>query len=548
VNTTSPAKRHTSGLTWRSVSSPAFEKWDSGIFAGLLVGWTYAPLALWFAFFGAFAGVVGGAFGGATWGVAQTLHLEQGAGFGAAVIGLFVGAFSGLVVIYTEFYNNIPTILGGLLSGLAASLFTLWLIVHFEDQLLRLRGCRDLSRREKQLIDPMVDEILRRMEIVGHRPAFYVSDHKQPAAWTHAKSIVITQGLFGSYDDSENPPVPDMPLNAFSAVIAHEINHWARADGVGIRAVWACCWPIVAIYNAVCLLGKKRQFVALAWFLFWPAWVSIKLIVIPMLTKAMREAEYEADAGAASLGDEYRAGLRTALQEFQEDWEVPRTGWEDVLHATHPPIEHRLERLEVAQSPPTVISRAGMADLTVTEPQIIEATDLCVKAQMEGDTTRLATLERNRDQAIAAWLRTVKQAKERGDQTGVGHSLAELDVFIADFDRRVDGGVSLTLTSPSLGDIPCRNPVVLAVARRLYDADRGGDNDAKMAIDANLQEAIATWLRSVKGALEKGEPVELDETVEGLGLRIADYENKAAALRDQLTGRTTALLDPRLAD
>jgi hypothetical protein len=40
----------------------------------------------------------------------------------------------------------------------------------------------------------------------------------------------------------------------------------------------------------------------------------------------------------------------------------PRTGWEDVLAATHPPIERRLERLEAAwKSEPVAVTRATAA-------------------------------------------------------------------------------------------------------------------------------------------------------------------------------------------
>jgi hypothetical protein len=79
--------------------------------------------------------------------------------------------------------------------------------------------------------------------------------------------------------------------------------------------------------------------------MFWPAWVCTKLVIVPLLTRRSRQYEYEADVRAASLGDEFRLGLRRALDELSS-WERPRTGWEDVIAATHPPIEHRLQLLE----------------------------------------------------------------------------------------------------------------------------------------------------------------------------------------------------------
>jgi Zn-dependent protease with chaperone function len=518
-----------------------FKEWGDGVLGGLLVGWTYLPIALWISGFFALGGLVFGALGGATSGIAHTLHIGQAVGVGAAAVGLFVGAFAGLVFIYAEVYNNLATIVEGLIGGLAVSLITLWLIVQFEDPLLRLRGYRALSRREQQLIAPIVDEILQRMDITAPRPIFYVSESREPAAWTHAKSIVLTQGLLGSYDDSENPPVPDMPHHAFAAVLAHEIGHWARADGVAIRAVWACCWPIVAVYNLACVLGRNpnRKFTFLGWILFWPAWVSINLIVIPMLTAAMRQSEYDADARAASLGDEYRVGLRTALGEFQ-DWEAPRTGWEDVLHATHPPIEHRLQRLETPPPPSLSIHADGLTDITVTDPDVANAYLQYGEAHREANGDLVTTRERELWEATAAWLRRVKQAKERGEQTDVADTLAELDGRIADVDFKVKAGFRITLTCESLQAIDCVEPAVIWASRLLYDARMKGDAALCTKREHEQLLAIGDWLRSLKQLMAQGGSLKhVEETIEGLDLRISDIERKAAAIRQQMESGPT---------
>jgi Zn-dependent protease with chaperone function len=523
--------RHaTPGLTWRSLASPAFDKWTPGILGGLVVGWTYLPIALWIALFGAVAGALSGAIDGATSGIANTLHIGVGAGFSGAVLGLFVGALDGLVFLYVEFFNNPLAIMGSLISGLAVSLVSLWLLVHFEDQLLRLRGYRELSRREKQLVDPIATDILDRFGVVGSRPTFYMSDSKEPAAWTHANSIVLAQGLLGSYDDSENPPIPDMSYNDFAAVIAHEISHWARADGVGIRAVWVCCWPIVAVYNFMSHLDRKGMFGKLAWLFCWPAWVSIKIGVASALASAMRESEYQADALTASLGDEYRAGLRAALGEFQ-DWEAPRTGWEDVLHATHPPIEHRLQRLETPQPEPIVLESAELEDITVTEPEILAVGRRWSQAYGAGNLPLVETRQRELDLAIAVWLRHVKPVNDRGEPLDVSDSL---DRLISDFELSANNGCSVTLASPSLGDIECHDPEVVAAGRLREEAKRSGDGRAIIARDVDLHEAALKWLRRLLHGLENGERVSLNETGDGLAARIADYEQQTAALRNRL--------------
>jgi Zn-dependent protease with chaperone function len=557
VNTTAPPKRGTPGLSWRSLSSPSFEKWLPGICGGYLVGWTYAPIAFWIAAIFAFVGLFGGALGGATSELAQTFHIGEGVGFGAAVIGLFVGAFSGLVFIYVEFYHNIFNIIGGIISGLAVSLFTLWLIVHYEHQLLRLRGYRELSRREKQLIDPIVAEILERMGIVGNTPIFYVSDSKEPAAWTYASSIVLAQGLLGSYDDSENPPVPDMPPHAFAAVIAHEISHWARADGVGIRAVWACCWPIVAVYNFACILGRNpdRKFTTLGWILFWPAWVSINLVVIPMLTNAMRQAEYEADARTASLGDEYRAGLRTALLEFQ-DWEAPRTGWEDVLHATHPPIELRQQQLEAGASTPFHETEAQMSSfvelnsstfgrLKVLDPALIDVGQSLLLAHDEGNQELVKMREELFNIVALNWLRKVEAALLRGEAVDVDESLENIQARIAGFvanpsmpvtvtgadgkvinggndERANSSGPYLDMSSSALGKtLRVVDPTVLEAGNLVVSAHKEGNLEAAKVREGLFHVVLLDWLRKIEAALLRDEAVDVDESLENIQARIA---------------------------
>ncbi len=421
----------------------------------------------------------------------------------------------------------------------------------------RFHGSR-LSRREKQLIDPIAGEILERMGIAGPIPIFYVSDSREPAAWTHANSIVLAQGLLGSYDDSENPPVPDMPLHAFAAVIAHEISHWARADGVGIRAVWACCWPIVTVYNFASILGRNpnRKFTTLGWILFWPAWVSINLVVIPMLTNAMRQAEYEADARTASLGDEYRAGLRTALLEFQ-DWEAPRTGWEDVLHATHPPIELRQQQLEARVSMPLHETEAQMStyvelnsstlgSLRVPDPALIDVAQSLVLAHQEGNQELVKMREELFNIVALNWLRKVEAALLRGDSVDVDESLeniqARIAVFVANpsmavnietYGEVINGGKEqharrsepyLDISSPTLGTLRVEDPTVLEAGTFVVNAHKEGNLEAAKVREGLFEVVLLDWFGKIEAALLRGEAVDVDESLENIQARIASTE------------------------
>jgi Peptidase family M48 len=230
--------------------------------------------------------------------------------------------------------------------------------------------------------------------------------------------------------------MPDMPHNAFAAVVAHEISHWARADGVGIRAVWACCWPIVAVYNFACILSRNpnRKFTTLGWILFWPAWVSIQ-VVITILASAMRASEYDADARTASLGEEYRVGLRTALGEFQ-DWEAPRTGWEDVLHATHPPIEHRLQQLEYrAPAMTSYLSAEGRDDLHITDPTVLEIAAKQQHAIAEGNEQREQANAYDQTVATVAWLRKLCHALAQGQRIPITNSQQEIEEYAAGLEQ-----------------------------------------------------------------------------------------------------------------
>ena len=412
----------------------------------------------------------------------------------------------------------------------------------YEHQLLLLRGYRELSRRERLLIDPIVDEILKRANVSGARPTFYVSDSKKPGAWAHAKSIVLARGLFGSYDESESPPVPDIPRNALAAILAHEIAHWIRADGIGLRAVWACSWPIVALYNLAYIMREKRILVTLGWLVLWPAWVSINFIIKPLLSSAMRKAEYEADALAANLGSEYRAGLRIALVEL-EGWEPPRTGWEDVLHATHPPIELRQQQLEERASHNTNVlsdyitaSSSLFGKLTIRDPAVVEASHRVIRAREEENPELAKACKDEMDKAILDWLRKIETALKTGDKVDVDESLENiqaritgLEAYPAPFTSMVDDIDSVPttytiLTSSAYGDLFIFDPLVVEAGRLLKIAQEEDASELVRIRERDWTAAILRWLRDTEAALMRGETIDADENLESIRARIAAYE------------------------
>jgi Zn-dependent protease with chaperone function len=443
---------------------------EDGVLAAAVAAWTWLPIALWLAVPSAVAGAAIGIFGSSPTGIAKTLHLNEGVGVLAAVVGALKGAFFGLALIYINYASHPLDLVGAVLSGLIIGAIALWILMEAEPRLMKLRGYRELSRREKERLHPLLLETARRM---GLRtvPELWMSDSQIPGAWTHPRSIVITRGLLGDSDATERPPKSDLDEMALSAILAHELHHWYCGDAVGNRAVWACFWPVVAIYNGASLLRNPGGWLetakspqsnptgwigTVAWLLFWPAWVTTKLVVIPIMASASQRHEYEADAAVARLGDDYRLGLRRALDEFTV-WEKPRTGWEDALAATHPPIELRLERLEEPPPPPdnsivtltvpgTTVNFHGVSDLRAPALEVEAASKRYESAQAEGDPDRIAAtylaLGRAKQRAflVAERVLATVTPEQMGDMTAQGREIALQGVrdFLAQLDAEIE--------------------------------------------------------------------------------------------------------------
>lgn len=322
---------------------------EDGIIVAVIAAWTGVPFALWLAAVGMIGGAVAGIVGASNIGLAHTFHVNEGVGVLAAFAGAVIGALGGFLLIFVGYVSEPAQLLGAILSGLFIGGLGLWVIIGAESKLLSLRGYRRLSRREKEQLHTLLLETgyLMSLRVV---PELWMTDSQRPEAFAHTRAIVVSKGLL-DYDETEHAPRPAWTPGALGAILAHELHHWEMGDAVGDSMVWACFWPVVIAFNAGSWLQSKGKGLAvLGWFLFWPAWVTTKLIVVPLMAKQTRLLEYQADQRAASLGDEYRLGLRLALTELTE-WEKPRTGWEQALAATHPPIELRLEKLEAPPQP-----------------------------------------------------------------------------------------------------------------------------------------------------------------------------------------------------
>lgn len=326
-----------------------FKRQNEAIIGALVAAWTGLPFALWLAAVGFFVGAVIGFLGvtvhSSSLGIFGTIVGSPGGGLLGALVGAVLGAVGGFLLIYYFLVTHPLQLAGALVGGAIVSIAVFVAMEMAEPHLMRLRGYRKPSRREQEKLSPLLVEVgsLMNLELV---PEYWISESKKPGAWMHLRAIVLTRGLLGDYDDSEDPPKPDLDDPALGSILAHELNHWKQGDVVGLTMISACFLPFVCIVNAIKWIRLRAEWTGvILWCFFWPVWLSSRFLVVPLMAYWSRLYEFQADHAAAKLGSKYRLGMRRALTELA-NWEVPRTGWEEVLAATHPPTELRLERLE----------------------------------------------------------------------------------------------------------------------------------------------------------------------------------------------------------
>ena len=252
--------------------------------------------------------------------------------------GLVVGAVGGfLLVLRFIIFNNPLQWIASVVGAAIAAFLIMLVIAAYERLALRLRGYRRLTREEVRRVAPLVKQIADAHELDG-LPRFAMWDSVIPGAWSHMRTVVLATGLLTTLDDSE-----------IRAILTHELHHWRTGDAVGLRMVWACAWPIAITVNVGAWISRRRSALLqlVGWAIAWPALVSIKYVIVPVVAATQRAYEYEADAATHTLGD--AQALISALRKLSA-FETGRTGWEQAMAATHPPTALRIEALE-APSP-----------------------------------------------------------------------------------------------------------------------------------------------------------------------------------------------------
>lgn len=320
------------------------------VLAALLAGWTALIVALWVALLGLILGVLIAVGVIATTSFTRSLF-HAGAGEALTFVGILTGAVVGAGGSFTAFYANSllanpASAIVGIGSGALIAALIVWVISHAEHTFLRWRGYRRLSTEETRRIAPLVSIVDERN---GYRrlPRFAMADLITPNAWAQTRTIVLTKGLLDTLNDNE-----------LTAVLAHELHHWAACDSVGLTWVWACALPVALTYNlGVWISGrdfktgeptnKRRGLMGvIGWLLLWPSWILTNLLIAPLVAGRQRRCEYEADQAAKRIG--YGPALSSALQKLAA-FESGRTGWEYAMTRTHPPTELRREALQPAR-------------------------------------------------------------------------------------------------------------------------------------------------------------------------------------------------------
>jgi Zn-dependent protease with chaperone function len=328
-----------------------------GVFAGMIAAWFYLPLAITLAVSLAIGGGLLGAFGG-TAAASDALHkvpvfgdvlahfaLQAGGGLGA-LVGIFAGALGGglggLALPWVQGYLDDPIttilvlVLNVVFALVVGVLYTIYAVI-FEPFRLNVAGARRLSRREADFLVPLLHECAARLDL-PNVPKLLMDDAQGANALAYTRHIVLQQGFLTAFDHDRE---------AVSAVLSHELTHWRNADGVARLMVQGAALPVYLAYSAVSWVLRTFDNLIIRFFTLlvsWPVIVAVRYFIVPLQSSSARAAEYRADRGAVRAG--HLRGIRLVLEEFKGTFDGSRRGWDQTICASHPPVEHRLERLE----------------------------------------------------------------------------------------------------------------------------------------------------------------------------------------------------------
>lgn len=329
---------HAGAAAW--IATAVRRRWAPGLVA-LVCAWSGVWLAVWLVVADAVTGAILSALGSAVGAALAGTGSSTGPGSGALTVagGALRAAAGGVVSAVVTLVGDEPlSFLGALGGGLVVSAVLLAASVAMEPWLLRISGCRRMSRREAARVTPLLQAAAADLGL-GSLPLLLMADGDELRVRVHARHLVVGRSLL---DELGAGPGGDAALEA---VLCHALHHWAAGDGLGLRWVRCCGLPLLILYDAGCWMAQQGNgLIALAgWIVLWPAWLLVRLVVEPALALGLRRAEYEADAAVRATGR--GEALHQALSLLGE-LEPGHSGWNRVIAATHPARELRLEALE----------------------------------------------------------------------------------------------------------------------------------------------------------------------------------------------------------
>jgi Zn-dependent protease with chaperone function len=333
-----------------------------GILAALIGTWFYLPLALIIAvvaavFYGVL-GFAGGQFGVPNWVPAWVVDTPVlgdtldsflvrygglAGGLLGALFGLVLGFLGGLVVLWGFEGDPVASATSALsmaAAGLIVGAIYTGYRITWESSILRMSGARRLSRRERELLVPILRSCTQRLGLKNY-PPIMMDDTSEPYAAAHTRNIVLSRGLLAElgYD-----------REAIAGVLCHELVHWRNGDAISAAFIRGIALPLYLLYGWVGWLTQRIRHPLMPvlvwvflWPLLWPILVTVRFFIIPLHAMDIRRAEFRADQGAVLAG--HRDGLRRAIARVPE-FEGGRNGWTRAVCASHPAAELRLERLE----------------------------------------------------------------------------------------------------------------------------------------------------------------------------------------------------------
>jgi hypothetical protein len=322
------------------MASAVRRRWAPGLVA-LVCAWSGVWLAVWLVVADAITGAVLSALASAIGAALAGTGSTTGPGSGALTVagGALRAAAGGVVSGVGALVGEEPlAFLSVLAGGLVVSVALLAASVATEPWLLRLSGCRRMSRREAARVIPLLQAAAADLGL-SSLPLLLMAGGDDLRVRVHTRHLVVGRSLLeelgaGAAGDA-----------ALEAVLCHALHHWVVGDGVGLRWVRCCGLPLVILYDAGCWMAQQgNALIALAgWIVLWPAWLLVRLVIEPVLALGSRRAEYAADAAVRVTGR--GEALHRALSLLGE-LEPGRSGWNRVIAASHPPRELRLEALE----------------------------------------------------------------------------------------------------------------------------------------------------------------------------------------------------------